>query len=747
MKRTGKRLLALVLVVAVLLTLVPAQALAAGTGQQADRQGDDPADRGAFTDVQEGDWFHDAVGYVFSHDIFQGTSGSTFAPYGTMTRSMMVTVLGRVDQVDPEDYTGTPQFTDVDADSWYAPYVRWAVEAGITMGVGGGRFAPDEPVTRAQMATFLWRYFQYIGAQLPETVTDTMPADYDAIPDYARQAAAALWRCGVFQGSGDDRFDPDRQLTRAEAAELLMRIDTHLVDIGAKEYPEEPDPDPSPSSPGYVPGGGSDDPDEDLYYEPDASDDQTIAAAQDVDPGFSITVDSSDSSLDADAVAGMITATDLSTVYGNGDAVTGCIQVSGSGGTYTITGIHSAYDEHGTPVEGAGFAPGHSYKIVLDDDCLTFAGQADSVREYDFTVARQEEMDLELADGMVYIPAGEIDDIIANGQRVDELDVALVSVGEDGIVQDASANTTGHFTYTGNQKLNVGDMVAVYEGTHPDERGTEDSAEDSGAISYVKITEVDGDTYSFEGAEMEEVVASPDMFPLPDTYLEQAVDNTIEVPASAFVYSGDLYTEMGLDSGAAVDVGDYIAFYSGYLDPAADKGEDFSAEPAQRYAVIRGISENIDQGTGEKWYTVTYEEVELQEILGSMNSYVENDVDVGSLMTEQEIADLEDSLEQQAQESGFAQDAAEEIARMALQTNSLEQVRDELGLSSLTVSGTGGAAASDTAELLSMARSGSGLLAAPGAGGSTVEIKVNVTGIRADAAPRWSTFPAWTACG
>ena len=131
------------------------------------------------------------------------------------------------------------------------------------------------------------------------------------------------------------------------------------------------------------------------------------------------------------------------------------------GGTYTITGVHSAYDEQGMPVEGAGFAPGHTYKIVLDDDRLTFAGQAESVREYDFTVIRQEDMNLELADGMVYIPAGEIDDIVINGQHVDELDVALVSVGEDGIVQDASEDTEGEFTYTGDQELNVGDMVAV----------------------------------------------------------------------------------------------------------------------------------------------------------------------------------------------------------------------------------------------------------------------------------------------
>src|SRR5699024_10583624 len=118
---------------------------------------------------------------------------------------------------------------------------------------------------------------------------------------------------------------------------------------------------------------------------------QTTATQQDVDPSFSIEVKSSDSSLTVQQVMGMITATDLSVVDEDGDAVTGCIRVSGSGGTYTITGLHSAYDEQGMPMEGAGFAPGHTYKIVLDDDRLTFAGQAESVREYDFTVIRQED--------------------------------------------------------------------------------------------------------------------------------------------------------------------------------------------------------------------------------------------------------------------------------------------------------------------------------------------------------------------
>ena len=726
MERIGKRLLSLTLAVLLLVTLLPAQAIAAELESLTENRNAS----GTFVDVPEGAWFYDAVEYVSGHDIFRGTSDTEFSPYGTMTRAMMVTVLGRLAQVDPADYTGAPAFTDVKSGSWYAPYVAWAVAAGITDGVGQGRFAPDEPVTRAQMAAFLWRYFQHIGARLPETVTDSLPGDYSAIPAYAREAAADLWRCGIFQGDGDNSFAPDRQLTRAEAAELLMRIDTHLVDIGEKEYPGETgDASAGESgqsgntgSSGSRPGGSGDpdDPDdpgastEDLLYEPASSENQTTATQQDVDPSFSIEVKSSDSSLTADEVADRIIATDLSVVDENGDAVTGCVRVSGSGGTYTITGVHSAYDEQGMPMEGAGFAPGHTYKIVLDDDRLTFAGQAESVREYDFTVIRQEDMNLELADGMVYIPAGEIDDIVVNGQHVDELDVALVSVGEDGIVQDASEDTEGQFTYTGDQELNVGDMVAVYEGTHPNERGTEDSAADNGVISYVKITSVDTNTntYYFEGAEMEEVVDTPDMFPLPDTYLEQAVDNTIQVPASAFVFSGDLYTEMGLDSSATVDVGDYIAFYSGYLDPSADENEDFSAEPTQRYAQITGVTQSENGGT----YTITYEEVELQEILESMNAYVENDVDVGAMMTEEEISDLEDSLEAEAEESGFARAAAEEIARLALQTNSLEQVRDELGLSSLTVNGLGSGA---------IVTNNASLLAAPGSG-SQISIELGI---------------------
>lgn len=706
-----RRLLALVLDIAIVLALIPAQALAANAGQQTGGGPDNQTSSHIFTDVREGDWFFDAVEYVVDHGLFQGTSATAFEPDGSMSRGIMVTVLGRMDQANPDEYAGASRFTDVAADIWYASWVNWAAEHGITEGVSRELFAPNTPITRAQMATFLWRYFRYAGARLSETVTDTLPSDYDDIPDYAREAAEAMWRCGVFQGSGDGRFEPNRQLTRAEAAALLWRVDTHLVGIGAKEYPDDQEEESGPS-PSYPGGYDPSTPAGEVLYTPDSSDNQTIAAQQDVATSFSITVISSNTSLTADQVKDLITATDLSTLDEDGSAVTGCIQVSGGNGTYTITGTRPGYEVNGAPVPG--FAPGHSYKIVLNDDRLTFDGQAASVREYDFTVARQEEMNLELADGMKYIPAGEISNIIVNGDPVESLDMALVSVGQDGIVQNASEDTEGSFTYTGDPMLEPGDIVAVYEGTHPKERGTENTAEDSGVISYVKITEVEDTTCFFEGAKMEEVVETPDVFPLSDTYLDN--DNTIEVPASAFVYSGDLYTEMGLDGSAQVDVGDYLAFYSGYLDPAAAKKEDFAAEP-ELYAKITGVRQ------GEKnTYILSYVEVTLADIQSSMSTYVENDVDMGATLSEEDIKNLEDGLEAQAQESGFARAAAEELAWMAMQADSLEQARRELGMTSMTYTGNAQALAT---------RGGIQALAAAGGGQQQkVEIKLGQVGAK-----------------
>ena len=76
-----------------------------------------------------------------------------------MTRGMFVTVLGRLAKVDTENYTGT-SFSDVPAATYYAPYISWASGEGIVSGTGNGRFSPDTPVTREQIAKMLFTYAQ-----------------------------------------------------------------------------------------------------------------------------------------------------------------------------------------------------------------------------------------------------------------------------------------------------------------------------------------------------------------------------------------------------------------------------------------------------------------------------------------------------------------------------------------------------------------------------------------------------------
>ena len=126
-----KRIISLLLVVSMVLSLLPVSALAAGTK---DTAADSP-----FTDVKPGDWCYDAVLYAKANGFFSGTSETTFSPNGTMTRGMFVTVLGRMAGIDPAKYGGDTGFTDVPEGMYYAPYVKWAAQYGITGGTGAGK--------------------------------------------------------------------------------------------------------------------------------------------------------------------------------------------------------------------------------------------------------------------------------------------------------------------------------------------------------------------------------------------------------------------------------------------------------------------------------------------------------------------------------------------------------------------------------------------------------------------------------
>ena len=108
-----------------------------------------------FVDVKVGDYFYDAVLWAAEKGITSGTDATHFSPNAACTRAQIVTFLWRAaGSPEPKNMSS---FTDVPADIYYAKAVAWAVKNGITGGTGNGKFSPDAPCTRAQMATFLWR--------------------------------------------------------------------------------------------------------------------------------------------------------------------------------------------------------------------------------------------------------------------------------------------------------------------------------------------------------------------------------------------------------------------------------------------------------------------------------------------------------------------------------------------------------------------------------------------------------------
>lgn len=178
----------------------------------------------SFNDVKQGNWFFEAANYVYQNGLFQGTGEHTFSPQGTMTRAMFVTVLGRAAGIDSSQYTSASSFTDVSAGSYYAPYVEWANKNGIVTGVGNRKFAPNNTVTKEQMATIMVRYFEEfnIDYQTGNPII-TEPSDIRNVSSWARDAVMALWRAGLINGDRSGNFNPASNATRAEAASFVMR--------------------------------------------------------------------------------------------------------------------------------------------------------------------------------------------------------------------------------------------------------------------------------------------------------------------------------------------------------------------------------------------------------------------------------------------------------------------------------------------------------------------------------------------
>lgn len=174
-----------------------------------------------FTDVAPGAWYYEAVDYAVSEGLFNGTSEITFTPDGTMTRGMFVTVLAnKTENYSAHQYTGS-SFADVAAGQWYAPPVEWASQSKLVNGVGNGCFAPNDSVSREQLAVILYNYAKGCGADT-STTAGALGAfnDNGNVSGYARTAMEWAVSHKVLNGS-DGRLDPKGTATRAQVAQIL----------------------------------------------------------------------------------------------------------------------------------------------------------------------------------------------------------------------------------------------------------------------------------------------------------------------------------------------------------------------------------------------------------------------------------------------------------------------------------------------------------------------------------------------
>ena len=183
-----------------------------------------------FTDVGRSDWYYQFVDYVTSKGYFNGVADKTFAPADNMTRAMFVTVLFRFHGAKGD--SSQSAFVDVAPGEWYTAAINWAAANKIVDGVGNGKFAPNDPITRAQMCAMIERYLDLYRkawkVTLPETGSVSVMVDENAIPAYALAAVKQCQRHGLVNGFEDGTFRPNDLSTRAQVAAVIYRM-SYLV--------------------------------------------------------------------------------------------------------------------------------------------------------------------------------------------------------------------------------------------------------------------------------------------------------------------------------------------------------------------------------------------------------------------------------------------------------------------------------------------------------------------------------------
>lgn len=181
-----------------------------------------PASAFAFRDTI-GHWAEDSIAFCVSNGIFNGVGGEYFDPDGTMTRAMIASTLYRM-AGSPDIGINVDGFSDMTVGQWYTDAVLWGRNTGIMTGYGDGRFGTNDTVTREQMCTLLMRYLRWAGYEFPAKTDAERFLDDAQIASWASEGVSFCRMHGFVNGLPDGRFAPQNSATRAESSAVLQRV-------------------------------------------------------------------------------------------------------------------------------------------------------------------------------------------------------------------------------------------------------------------------------------------------------------------------------------------------------------------------------------------------------------------------------------------------------------------------------------------------------------------------------------------
>ncbi len=175
-----------------------------------------------FTDLDTAQWYHEYTDAMIEGGYMSG-AGETFDPNGQLTRGMLVTILWRMEG-RPSTDAACP-FDDVAENDYFSDAVRWAASLELVRGESDTAFAPDDAISRQELAAILWRLAAQKGLNV-SNAGSTVPdfADRDQIASWAGEAVSWAYTCGILTGRSGNRLDPAGTATRAEAAAMLVRF-------------------------------------------------------------------------------------------------------------------------------------------------------------------------------------------------------------------------------------------------------------------------------------------------------------------------------------------------------------------------------------------------------------------------------------------------------------------------------------------------------------------------------------------